>query len=105
MSALADGPNRLKPLNPSKHPRRRTLMNRTLISACSFALLCALSSTASAVTFNIFPDPPPPMTQGTVGFTYAGNKFVGSVLQNGTGSLYSTDLNGANVQPFAPAVS
>lgn len=80
-------------------------MSRTLQLFGSFALLFALSANASAVTFNIFTDPHPPMTQGTVGFTYAGNKFVGSVLQNGVGSLYSTDLTGGNVQPFAPAVS
>src|SRR5947209_3433768 len=66
---------------------------------------CCWCAAAQAVTFNIFTDPHPPMTQGTVGFAYAGNKFVGSVLQNGTGSLYSTDLNGGNVQVFAPGVS
>jgi hypothetical protein len=45
------------------------------------------------------------MPQGTIGFTYAGNKFVGTVLQNGTGSLYSTDLSGGSQQAFAPTVS
>jgi hypothetical protein len=65
----------------------------------------ALCGTARAVTFNTFTNPHPTMGPGTVGFAYAGNKFVGSVLQNGAGSLYSTDLNGANVQPFAPGVS
>ena len=46
------------------------------------------------------------MTAGnTIGFAYAGNKFVGTIYVNGTGSLYSTDLTGANAQPFAPSVS
>lgn len=69
------------------------------------AVCCELCGTAQAVTFNVFTDPHPPMTQGTIGFTFAGNKFVGSVLLNGPGSLYSTDLTGGNVQAFAPTVS
>src|ERR1700676_1149227 len=82
------------------------LMIRDFKVSWLFVVICqGLCGTATAVTFNIFTNPHPPMTQGTVGFAYAGNKFVGSVLQNGTGSLYSTDLNGGNVQAFAPAVS
>jgi hypothetical protein len=78
---------------------------RSHVSFVLVVVCCGFCSSAqAAVTFNIFTDPHPPMTQGTVGFAYAGNKFVGSVLQNGTGSLYSTDLNGGNVQVFAPAV-
>lgn len=34
-----------------------------------------------------------------IGYTYAGNKFVGSLYPN-DGRLYSTDLSGGNVQPF-----
>ena len=45
------------------------------------------------------------MTPGTSGFAFAGNKFVGSVLQNGTGSLYSSDLNGETIQTFASSGS
>ncbi len=70
------------------------------------AVFYGLSDTAWAVTFNTFTSPPPSMTLGNaVGFTYAGNEFVGSIYLNGTGSLYSTDLNGGNRQPFAPSVS
>jgi hypothetical protein len=62
---------------------------------------------AAIVNFTTFTNPHPVMSpaDGTIGFTYAGNKFVGSVLLNGTGSLYSTDLTGGNVQVFAPSVS
>ena len=80
-------------------------MIRKLSACCLILVLQALCGTAHAVTFNIFTDPHPTMGPGTVGFAYAGNKFVGSVLQNGSGSLYSTDLVGGNVQPFAPGVS
>jgi len=58
--------------------------------------------TAAPITLNIFTDPHPLMGPGTIGFAYAGNKFVGSVQQDGTGALYSTDLTGGNVQIFAP---
>ena len=34
-----------------------------------------------------------------IGYTYAGNKFVGSLYPN-DGRLYSTDLSGGSVQPF-----
>lgn len=81
---------------------------RSFLKASLFVIaLCGLSSAARAVVFNTFTNPHPPMAanEGTVGFTYAGNKFVGSVLRNGQGSLYSTDLNGGNVQLFAPTVS
>jgi hypothetical protein len=44
-------------------------------------------------------------TQGTIGFAFAGNKFVGSVENSGTNSLYSCNLQGGNVQLFAPTVS
>lgn len=67
--------------------------------------VCALSAPLHAVTFNIFTDPHPVVGPGTIGFAYAGNKFVGSVQQDGTGALYSTDLTGGNVQLFAPTVS
>ena len=66
-------------------------------SACQPREIC------SAV--NVFTDPHPVESEGTIGFSYAGNKFVGSVQLNGTGALYSTDLNGGNVQLFAPAVN
>lgn len=66
---------------------------------------CAFSVRLPAITFNIFTDPQPVIGGGTIGFSYAGNKFVGSVQRDGTGALYSTDLNGGNVQVFAPTVN
>lgn len=60
---------------------------------------------ARAVVFNTFTDPHPTVGGGTIGFAYAGDKFIGSVQTDGTGALYSTDLTGGNVQVFAPGVS
>src|SRR6266404_4180973 len=78
-------------------------LRRTLLLA---ALACAAPSPALAANFStVFTDPHPVMAEGTIGFAYAGNKFVGSVQRDGTGALYSTDLNGGNVQVFAPTVS
>jgi hypothetical protein len=75
-----------------------------IIAAISYSI-CG-SAQAAIVNFNTFTSPPVSMTAGdTVGFTFAGNKFVGSIYVNGTGSLYSTDLTGGNAQPFAPSVS
>ena len=74
-------------------------------SSLFLAMICGFVSAAQAATFNYFTSPPSTMPQGTIGFTYAGNKFVGTVLQNGLGSLYETDLAGNNAQAFAPSVS
>ncbi len=62
---------------------------------------------AAPINFSTFtnPHPPMPVAAGTVGFTYAGNKFVGTVLGTGAGLIYSTNLTGGNVQVFAPTVS
>jgi hypothetical protein len=57
---------------------------------------------ANPITLNIFTDPHPLLGPGTIGFAFAGNMFVGSVQQDGTGALYSTNLTGGNVQIFAP---
>jgi hypothetical protein len=81
----------------------RTLVLTLLLAALSFA---APAHAAPISNFSqVFTDPHPVMTEGTIGFAYAGNKFVGSVQRDGTGALYSTDLNGGNVQVFAPTVS
>lgn len=71
------------------------------------AALMAFSPVQSAaVVLNPFTDPHPLLGGGTIGFTYAGNKFVGSVQADGAGNvLYSTDLTGGNVQLFAPTVN
>jgi PEP-CTERM motif len=44
-------------------------------------------------------------SSATIGFAFAGNKFVGSVQRDGTNVLFQTDLNGGNVAQFAPTVS
>jgi hypothetical protein len=44
-------------------------------------------------------------TSATIGFAYAGDKFIGSVQRDGTNVLYQTDLNGGSVAVFAPSVS
>lgn len=69
------------------------------------SLAAMQAANATPLSFSVFTDPHPTLSAGTIGFTYAGNKFVGSVQQDGTGALYSTDLNGGNVQVFAPTVS
>jgi hypothetical protein len=76
-----------------------------LICPATLLAWCALAGPALAVTFNVFTNPHPTLGPGTIGFAFAGNKFVGSVQQDGTGALYSTDLNGGNVQVFAPTVN
>jgi hypothetical protein len=44
-------------------------------------------------------------SNATIGFAYAGNKFVGTVQRDGTNVLFQTDLNGGSVTAFAPTVS
>jgi len=56
------------------------------------------------MTFTVFVDPHPTVSGGTIGFAFAGNKFVGSSQGNGAGILYFTDLAGGNKQLFAPQV-
>ena len=78
-------------------------MLRKLMVGAVIGLVCLPSTLfAAPIVLNIFTDPHPLLGPGTIGFAYAGNKFVGSVQQDGTGALYSTDLNGGNVQIFAP---
>ncbi len=44
-------------------------------------------------------------TQATIGFAYAGDKFIGSVQRDGTNVLFQTNLTGGSVAQFAPTVS
>jgi hypothetical protein len=60
--------------------------------------------TKGQIAFRVFADPHPTVAGGTIGFAFAGNKFVGSSQGDGAGILYSTDLAGGNTQPFAPQV-
>jgi hypothetical protein len=78
---------------------------------CGFLFATALAFIAFAIpakaqlTLNVFVDPHPTVSGGTIGFTFAGDKFVGSVAGDGMGILYSTDLNGGKTLVFAPSVS
>jgi hypothetical protein len=65
---------------------------------------------AQAVTFNTFVSSSDlSATLGnnaTIGFAYAGDKFVGSVyFGSNNNQLYSTDLTGANVQKFGSPIA
>jgi hypothetical protein len=44
-------------------------------------------------------------SNATIGFAYAGNKFVGSIERDGTDVLFQTNLIGGGVTAFAPTVS
>jgi len=46
-----------------------------------------------------------PIGGAPVGWAFAGNKFVGTVLGDGVNRMYSTDLTGGNVQPFGGTVN
>ena len=86
----------------------RGLAARRLAVAVGPLLLGCLSTASFAVT--ITPTaftPNNPIGGAPVGWAYAGNKFVGTVLDSGSGQnvLYSTDLTGNNVQPFGGAVT
>jgi len=61
----------------------------------------------AAIVFNTFTTPNIPQGNSPIGFTFAGNKFVGSLYNTNTGNivLYSTDLNGGNVQQFGAGLS
>lgn len=71
--------------------------------------LAALASTAQAVTFNPFvssSDLAASMgNTSTIGFAYAGDKFVGSVyFGTNNNQLYATDLTGGSVASFGSPI-
>src|SRR5437867_6547408 len=94
----------MAPIGVGAIMRLRTLRAVLAVSSV-FGLVALMSGRADAVTFTVFTDPHPVVSGGTIGFAYAGNKFVGSVQGDGAGQLYSTDLNGGSVALFAPSVS
>jgi hypothetical protein len=79
--------------------RDLSAMTLLLVSSCSLA-----APASAQIKLEVFVDPHPVVSAGTIGFAYAGNKFVGSVDTNGAGVLYATDLDGSNVRLFAPGV-
>ncbi len=80
------------------HPTRHIFRNFAVL------LITAICATAQ-ITLQVFVHPHPVVEGGTIGFAYAGNKFVGSVDHDGVGALYATDLDGTNVRVFAPTGS
>jgi hypothetical protein len=76
-----------------------------------FALVCTLAAAASAtpISFNTFVSSADLAAlegqTNTIAFTYAGNKFVGSVYFGANNAqLYSTDLTGHNLQFFSSPI-
>lgn len=80
------------------------MKNALLLVAAAAGLVC---SSAQAVTFNTFVTGPSIAAvvggNSTIGFAYAGDKFVGSVYFNQ--QLYSTDLTGGGVAKFGTPVA
>ncbi|MDD5035282.1 MAG: PEP-CTERM sorting domain-containing protein [Methylococcaceae bacterium] len=75
----------------------------------SLALTMGYSVSANALSFSTFvsgSDINSALGQNaTIGFAYAGNKFVGSVyFGSNNNQLYQTDLNGQNVKPFGSPI-
>lgn len=87
--------------NPAREILRVLLVGILILGV--FSLFGTLAQ--AQVTMQVFVNPHPVVSSGTIGFTFAGTKFVGSVAGDGSGILYSTDLSGGNVQVFAPNVS
>jgi hypothetical protein len=81
------------------------LRNTAFAILASVAIALTMAGQAAALALNVFTDPHPTMCCGTIGFAYIGDGFVGSVQTNGFNVLYRTDVNGANVQVFAPTVA
>src|SRR5438046_694411 len=92
---------------PSHQRRRRPLsMNRApwLLGIMLIGIAAVSAVPAEAISFNqVFVTPN--QGAGTIGFAFAGNKFVGTGQRSGTGAMYQTDLNGGNVQAFASGIS
>ncbi len=75
------------------------------IVSLAAAVVLGAGTARAQLTFDIFVDPHTVVSGGTIGFTFAGDKFVGSVQKDGFGVLYETDLKGSNLKVFAPTTS
>jgi hypothetical protein len=81
-------------------------MLRAARAAIAVVAVAWTAAAAASLTFNVFTNPHPTLGGGTIGFSYIGDGFVGSVQADGTGTvLYRTDLNGGSVSVFAPSVN
>lgn len=83
---------------------------KLLTMSCALALAGWAPASQAAVTFNPFVDSSDLSSalgnNATIGFAYAGDKFVGSVYYGSNNNqLYSTDLTGGNVAKFGSAIS
>lgn len=81
---------------------------RLLATLCSFGALFSAPASA-AVSFNTFVSSSDLSStlsnNATIGFAYAGDKFVGSVyFGTNNNQLYQTDLTGGNVQKFGSPI-
>ncbi len=74
-------------------------------SILALAALVFATPAGAQLKLDVFVDPHPIVSGGSIGFAFLGNKFVGSVDHDGTAALYQTDLKGGNVSLFAPTVS
>lgn len=72
-------------------------MKKNLSAAIVLASLIVAPSALAQLTFSSFVTDPS-LNGAPIGFSYAGNKFVGSLYFNN--QLYQTDLSGGNVQNF-----
>lgn len=88
-------------------------MKRTFsVLLIAIAMNLAYSATAGAIAFSTFVDGTGAdsinstlSNHATIGFAYAGNKFVGSVYFGANNNqLYQTDLSGNNVAPFGTPI-
>ncbi len=79
--------------------------NLTLGASALLSLGGSISVLAQTVTPTVFTSPSGVVNGGTIGFAYAGDKFVGSIQGDGTGILYQTNLNGGSVSVFAPGIN
>src|SRR5690242_19485803 len=84
-------------------------MKRNLLLAAALLAVVSINAKADLVNFSTFVSSSDifaaeGQTQ-TIGFTYAGNKFVGSVYFGTTNNqLYSTDLAGGSVAQFSTPI-
>lgn len=87
------------------HITRRMLHVIIAIAVLGLASLGVPDQVSGQLTFDVFVDPHAVVSGGTIGFTFAGDKFVGSVQGDGVGILYQTDLHGGNLKLFAPEMN
>ncbi len=89
-------------MTPFTTPR---VILRTSLAPAIILILSAFAAPGQAVITPTAFTPNNPIAGAPIGWAFAGNKFVGTVLGDGANRMYSTDLNGQNVQPFGGTVN